>query len=195
MIDRMPNLLDNIILRLNPVRLNPARLDSDLAAGRSPETSSRHAARARGLVSPRMRDALASNWEHLLSIAHAPSGGLSHRAPIQRERVHRAEPEIRELIAALRVTGPIHRSWSCDRHPSPDRRTRTRLQPRRIRKPHGSDCSGPGASRSGHAADGSPPDLQLAVPDRRAGSASACPVVRGDGDRRPAGRRPGDGEA
>ena len=103
----MPNLLDNIILRLNPVRLNPARLDSDLAAGRSPEISSRHAARARRLVSPRMRDALASNWEHLLSIAHAPSGGLSHRAPIQRERVHRAEPEIRELIAALRVTGPI----------------------------------------------------------------------------------------
>ena len=103
----MPNLLDNIILRLNPVRLNPARLDSDLAAGRSPEISSRHAARARRLVSPRMRDALASNWEHLLSIAHAPTGGLSNRAPIRRERVHRAEPEIRELIAALRVTGPI----------------------------------------------------------------------------------------
>jgi hypothetical protein len=98
----MPNLLDNILLRLNP-----ARLDADLAAGRPPETSPRHAARARSLVTPRMRHALASNWEHLLVTARGPTRGLTNRAPIRRERIHRAEGEIRELIAALRATGPI----------------------------------------------------------------------------------------
>jgi hypothetical protein len=99
---RMPSLLDNILLRLNS-----ARLDADLAAGRPPETSPRHAARARGLVSPRMRHALASNWEHLLLTAQGPTRGLTNRAPIRRERVHRAETGIRELITALRATGPI----------------------------------------------------------------------------------------
>ena len=98
----MPSLLTNILLRLNP-----APVDADLAAGRPPETSPRHAARARRLVNPRMRDALASNWEHLLVTARGPADGLSHRAPIRRERVHRAESEIRELITALRATGPI----------------------------------------------------------------------------------------
>lgn len=98
----MANLFDNIVLRLNR-----ARLDADLAAGRSPETSPRHAVRARGLVAPRMRHALASNWEHLLLTAQGPRRGPTNRAPIRRERVHRAQPEIRELITALRATGPI----------------------------------------------------------------------------------------
>ena len=98
----MHNLLDTIVLRLNR-----ARLDADLAAGRSPETSPRHAVRARGLVAPRMRHALASNWEHLLLTAQGPRRGPTNRAPIRRERVHRAETEIRELITALRATGPI----------------------------------------------------------------------------------------
>jgi hypothetical protein len=98
----MPSLLDIILLRLNPAPVN-----ADLAAGWPPETSPRHAALARRLVTPRMRDALASNWEHLLVTAHGSTGGLSHRAPIRRERVHRADPEIRKLITALRATGPI----------------------------------------------------------------------------------------
>jgi hypothetical protein len=98
----MPNLLDNIVLRLNR-----PRLDADLAAGQPPETSPRHAARARGLVAPRMRHALASNWEHLLVTAQSPPRGLTNRAPIRRERVHHAETDIRELITALRATGPI----------------------------------------------------------------------------------------
>lgn len=98
----MANLFDNIVLRLNR-----ARLDADLAAGRSPETSPRHAVRARVLVAPRMRHALASNWEHLLSTAQGPRRGPTNRAPIRRERVHCAQTEIRELITALRATGPI----------------------------------------------------------------------------------------
>ena len=98
----MPSLLDHILLRVNP-----ARLDADLAAGRPPEISPRHSARARRLVSPRRRDALASNWEHLLLTAQGQTGGLSNRALIRRERVHRAESGIRELITALRATGPI----------------------------------------------------------------------------------------
>jgi len=89
------------------LRLNSARLDADLAAGVAPETSPLHAARARRLVASRMRDACAANWQHLLLISREPIRGLSGRAPICRERVRRAEPEIRELITALRTTGPI----------------------------------------------------------------------------------------
>lgn len=99
---RMRSLSDNIL-----ARLNPARLDGDLAAGASPEMSAQHAARARALVTPRARRALADNWEHLLLTSHRPVRGLSGRAPICRERVHRAEPEIQALIAALRATGPL----------------------------------------------------------------------------------------
>ena len=98
----MPSLPDNIRLRLNS-----ARLDADLAAGVAPEASSLHAARARRLVTPRSRHASAANWEHLLLSSRKPTRGLSGRVPIRRERVNRAEPEIRELITALRATGPI----------------------------------------------------------------------------------------
>jgi hypothetical protein len=98
----MHNLSEVILLRLSA-----ARLDADLAAGMSPETSSRHATRARRLVSPRTRHALASDWEHLLSVSHGTTPGLSGRVPIRRERLHQAEPEIRELIEALRASGPV----------------------------------------------------------------------------------------
>jgi hypothetical protein len=98
----MRNLLHNIQLSINP-----AHLDADLAAGMPPESSPRHAARASHLVTPRTRHALAANWEHLLLISHTPTGGLSNRAPVRRERIHQAEPEILELISALRATGPM----------------------------------------------------------------------------------------
>lgn len=99
----MPSLPNKILLRLVA-----GRLDADLAAGLPPETSPRHAARARLLVNPRSRQALATNWEHLLLIAHAPpSRRRSGHIPVERQRIHRAEPEIRELIAALRASGPI----------------------------------------------------------------------------------------
>lgn len=98
----MRNLYEKLVLCLNA-----ASLDADLAAGLPPEMSPRHAARARRLVSPRARHALAGNWEHLLLISHGATPGMSGRVPIHRQRLHRAEPEIRELIAALRATGPV----------------------------------------------------------------------------------------
>jgi len=98
----MPSLPDTIRLRLNS-----ARLDADLAAGIAPEASPLHAARARRLVTLRIRHASAANWEHLLLTSREPRRGLSGRVPIRRERVNQAEPEIRKLITALRATGPI----------------------------------------------------------------------------------------
>jgi hypothetical protein len=98
----MRSFLDNILLGFNA-----PRLDAELAAGVPPEISPGHAARARWLVAPRRRQALADSWEHLLATARGPTGGLSNRAPIRRERIRRAEPEIREMITALRANGPI----------------------------------------------------------------------------------------
>lgn len=98
----MRSLLDNILLAVH------ARgLDAELAAGVPAEITPRHEARARRLVAPRRRQVLADGWEHLLAIARAPTGGLSTRAPIRRERIRGAEPEIREMITALRANGPI----------------------------------------------------------------------------------------
>jgi hypothetical protein len=98
----MHNLSEEILLRFSA-----GRLDADLAAGMPPETSPRHAARARRIVAPRIRHALASDWEHLLLVSHTARRGPSGRVPIRRERLHRAEPEIRELIQALRANGPV----------------------------------------------------------------------------------------
>jgi hypothetical protein len=98
----MPTVSERVL-----VLVGAARLDDDLAAGVPPETSRRHAARARQLVNPQMRHVLATNWEHLLAITHAPPRRLSGRAPICRQRVRQAEPEIRELIMALRASGPM----------------------------------------------------------------------------------------
>ncbi len=98
----MPSLTASIL-----VRLRAPRLDADLAAGWPPEASSRHEARARQLVNPRMRHTLAGSWEDVLFMSHRPADRLSGRVPICRDRVRRAEPEIRELIAALQATGPV----------------------------------------------------------------------------------------
>lgn len=89
------------------VRVNRSRLDAELAAGRSPEISPQHGVRARQLVAPRNRDALARGWEHLLLSAGAPARGISGRVPIQRTRIRQAAPEIRALASALRASGPV----------------------------------------------------------------------------------------
>lgn len=98
----MPDVLTNILLRFGA-----AATDQELAAGRPPDTSPHRAARARQLVDPRYRHTLAANWEHLLEVTRRPPGGLSGRAPSRRDRVSRAEPEIRALIRALHVSGPV----------------------------------------------------------------------------------------
>jgi hypothetical protein len=98
----MHNLSEEILLRLSA-----GSLDADLAAGIPPETSPRHEARARRIATPRIRHALAGDWEHLLLVSHTAIQGPSGRVPIRRERLHRAEPEIREMIEALRASGPV----------------------------------------------------------------------------------------
>jgi hypothetical protein len=97
----MPSLNDIV------VRLHGPCLDAELAAGVPPELSARHAARARWLVAPRTRQVLADGWERLLVSARGTTGGLSNRTPIRRQRIRGAEPEIRELIRALRANGPM----------------------------------------------------------------------------------------
>jgi hypothetical protein len=98
----MPKIFEPILFRITA-----HRLDAELAAGQSAETSERHARRARMLVAPRSRRALAVNWEHALELAARPPGGLSGRVPVSRRRVLDAEPEIRRLIDALNASGPV----------------------------------------------------------------------------------------
>ena len=98
----MQNLRDTIL-----IRLRAGRLDADLADGYAPEQSRWHAARARELVAPHRRHVLAASWERLLATAGDRTRARSNRLPIRRDQVRRAEPEIRELIAALRAVGPM----------------------------------------------------------------------------------------
>jgi hypothetical protein len=83
------------------------RLDRRLAAGCSPDSASLLAARALDLVSVATRQALADNWEHLLSTAkHAPAPTLGRMA-LHRDRIIGAEPEVREIAACLRKPVPV----------------------------------------------------------------------------------------
>jgi hypothetical protein len=98
----MTNLLNKIA-----ARLAGARLDRDLAAGVSPETSDLHAARARQLTSLKTRRTLADSWERLLWITQERRPVRSAKVPPCRDRLQQAAPEIRELVVALRATGPV----------------------------------------------------------------------------------------
>jgi hypothetical protein len=83
-------------------RLLSGRLDAELAAGRPPEWSRLHAARADRLISRTFRTELAGNWDHVLGVAlgdAAASGQV--RAILRRSRIAEAEPRIRELINLL----------------------------------------------------------------------------------------------
>jgi hypothetical protein len=81
-------------------RLRAARLDHELAAGRPPEWSRLHAARAEYLVALPFREALADSWERILrspAVRVRPLGA----------RVAAAEPSIRLLIERLRAPLPV----------------------------------------------------------------------------------------
>jgi hypothetical protein len=83
------------------------QLDRRLAAGCSPDSARLVAARALDLVSLAARQALADDWEHLLSMAeHAPAPTLGRMA-LHRDRIIAAEPEVRELAACLRRPLPV----------------------------------------------------------------------------------------
>jgi hypothetical protein len=82
-------------------------LDAKLAAGCFPDSRRLLAARARVLVSRVARQTLARDWEHLLEVARTRPVTVDCRAPMCRDRVLAAEPDIQQLLVALRVPLPV----------------------------------------------------------------------------------------
>lgn len=79
-------------------RVLGTRLDEELAAGRPPEWSRLHAARADHLVALAFREELADGWERV----------LTRRARfLRRDRVAAAEPVIGLLAERLRMPLPV----------------------------------------------------------------------------------------
>jgi hypothetical protein len=84
------------------------RLDGELAAGRPPEWSRLHAARADQLVSPPFRTELADNWDRVLGIATGSvTGSGPARRLLRKDPVAEAAPQIRELTTVLRASAPV----------------------------------------------------------------------------------------
>jgi hypothetical protein len=99
---RSPRIADRILARALGLRL-----DRSLAAGCSPDSARLLAARAQDLVSAATRQALADNWEHLLSAAkYAPAPTLGRMA-LHRDRIIAAEREVQEIAACLRKPLPV----------------------------------------------------------------------------------------
>ncbi|HTS95054.1 MAG TPA: hypothetical protein VMI33_00375 [Streptosporangiaceae bacterium] len=82
-------------------------LDRRLAAGRSPDSTRLLAARALDLVSAAARQELAESWEHLLEVAEGGRAPRPGRAPLCRDRVVAAGPELREMVRRLRTPLPV----------------------------------------------------------------------------------------
>jgi hypothetical protein len=88
-------------------RLLASPLDHQLATGHPPQSSRALAIRARQIVSPARRRALAKNWSHVLDRAVQPVVPLTPRAPLCRGAVAAAERDVREMIAILAGCLPI----------------------------------------------------------------------------------------
>jgi hypothetical protein len=89
-------------------RLHARALDAALAAGASPESTTRLALRAERITSPAARDQLARSLERIL-IAAARPGGL-RPTPLtlcRRQVVANAADDLEALIARLRSPGPL----------------------------------------------------------------------------------------
>ncbi|HUN37803.1 MAG TPA: hypothetical protein VMU95_37905 [Trebonia sp.] len=82
-------------------------LDRRLAAGEPPESGRLLAARARALVKPAQRVALARDWERLLVVARQPPRSARPGIPLRRAAIIAAAPAIAELAARLRVSLPL----------------------------------------------------------------------------------------
>jgi hypothetical protein len=88
-------------------RLLARSLDRRLAAGQPPESTGLLATRAQVLVRPDERQALARNWEHLLTVArHRSARSLGH-LPLCRDRIVAAEPVVRLMLVALLAPRPV----------------------------------------------------------------------------------------
>jgi len=90
-------------------RVRAYRLDHDIAAGASPESSPLLALRAQALVRPAMRQALARSVERLLEEAARgpapPSFGL--RVPVRRDRILESADALQMLIDRLLAPVPV----------------------------------------------------------------------------------------
>lgn len=82
-----------------------APLDAQLAAGASPESGRLIALRARALVAPARRQRLASDWDHLVTVARGRPA--TAHVSLRRDRIVAAEADIRELQRSLRVSAPV----------------------------------------------------------------------------------------
>ena len=87
-------------------RVRAPSLDQQLAAG-CPAASTLLALRAREIVSPAGRRELAQRWEHVLDQARRPPVPRTPRAPLCRDRITAAEPEVRDMLAVLRGPFPV----------------------------------------------------------------------------------------
>jgi len=84
-----------------------ASLDRQLAAGCPPEVALLLAARAKHIVSPASREAVARNWEHLLNVAHSGQPSRSRAIAVRAHTIAAAEPAIRELVLRLITPLPV----------------------------------------------------------------------------------------
>lgn len=87
-------------------RVFSASLDASLAVGVPPESSRLLATRARDIVSLPRRQALAHDWEHLLSVARG-GGKPGQTRRVHATRITAAEPTIRELTERLGAPLPV----------------------------------------------------------------------------------------
>jgi len=88
-------------------RLRAFRLDSDLAAGASPEANLALALRAQMLVRTRHRRDLARSARRVLATATQPAFSGRPPVPVCRDRVRDCSEEFGELIRRLLAAGPV----------------------------------------------------------------------------------------
>jgi len=89
------------------VRLRAFSLDSDLAAGASPDSSVALALRAQMLVRPRYRRGLARSARRVLTAATQSPFGSRLAVPVCRDRVAGSSEEFADLIRRLLAAGPV----------------------------------------------------------------------------------------
>jgi hypothetical protein len=118
-------LLRDDLGRLALVRLRPWhrllargagwRLDGELAAGASPESSIRLAARAMQLTSSKSRRDLATSLERILAVVREQPAGIPAgtsavrppRLPLCRARISRSAGPLATLVGCLTAPGPV----------------------------------------------------------------------------------------
>jgi hypothetical protein len=96
-------------------RCAAARLDRELAAGTSPETSARLAARAMQLTSMKFRRDLAASVQRILAAAGVPPAvtpsravaGYPPRLPLHRARISQSVVPLAKLARHLAAPGPV----------------------------------------------------------------------------------------